>query len=147
MSATLESPLPTPGLAEVPVAVRSSVPRALVRGEPMFRPCPAMVRQLVPSTRPMVAQVSPAVMMPVELTPAPGNVRYWEAMLFGLASAAKAGVSYQPDPVLIELLGDDSNAKKAKILSLMMGPPRLAPYWLKRWVSRTGLPTTPPAAL
>jgi hypothetical protein len=43
--------------------------------------------------------------MPVELTPDPGKVRYFEAMLFAGARAAKAGVSYQPVPVVVELFG------------------------------------------
>ena len=74
----------------------------------MFRPWPAMVRQFTPSTRPMVAQVSLLVMMPVVLTAPPGKLRNFEAMLPAGANAAKAGVSYQPAPVLVELFGDDS---------------------------------------
>src|ERR1700679_168394 len=108
MSATFARPLPTPGLEEVPVAVGSCVPRGEVSGEPMFNPWPAMVRQLVPSTRPMLAHVSPLVTIPVDLTVDPGKVRNVEAMLLDRAKASKAGVSYQPVLVLVELFGDVS---------------------------------------
>src|SRR5665213_4569210 len=111
MSATLARPLPTPGLATVPDAVGSIVPSGVVRGDPMLRPCPAMVRQFTPSTRPAVVQVSLLVMMPVVLTAPPGKLRYLEAMLPVGARASNAGVSYHPEPVLVELLGVASYAK------------------------------------
>ena len=44
------------------------------------------------------------------------------------AALRKPEVSYQPVPVVVELFGDASYAKNAKILSLRIGPPRLAPY-------------------
>jgi hypothetical protein len=77
-----------------------------VIGDPRFKP-PVTVRQLTFSIRPTLVQVSPAVMIPVDWTLFPGKVRNFEAMLFAGARAAKAGVSYQPEPVLVELLGDD----------------------------------------
>src|SRR5690348_14110647 len=47
---------PVPGLLLL-TNPASRVPRGAVSGEPRFRPCPAMKRQLTPSVRPMLAQV------------------------------------------------------------------------------------------
>src|SRR6266446_8149354 len=99
MSATLLRPLPMPGLASL-CQVVSCVPRGVVSGEPIFRPCPGIVLQFTPSVRPAVAQVAAALRVPT--TPLPGNERYFEAMLPAGAKAARAAVSYQPLPGRLE---------------------------------------------
>src|ERR1700722_7725068 len=109
----------------------------------MSRRLPGIVLQFTPSIRPTTAQVSPAVMI-VPLGALPGKLRNFAAMLPAGAAARNAGVSYHPVLVVVELFGDDSYAKKAKRRSLIMGPPRLNPYWLKRVVSRWGVPISLP---
>src|SRR6266436_3651472 len=110
MSATVPSglpavphPVPAPpqpgfeGLAQ-PL---SCVPKPVVKGVPIFSPWPGIVRQFTPSVRPASAQVE--LLIPALTTPEPGKLRYFAAMLPEGAKAAKAGVSYHPLPVLLEL--------------------------------------------
>src|SRR5580704_14946562 len=132
MSATFDNPLPMPGLLG-PVHVRSCVPSVVVSGDPRFKPCPGIVRQFTFSVRPIFAHVS--LIIPAALTPAPGKVRNFDAMLLAGANASKAEVSYHPVAVVDELFRIVSYAKKAKILSFQMGPPTLPPIWLNCCVS------------
>src|SRR5260370_38188532 len=107
MSATvprlLAPPLPSP---PVPGVVgldqpMSWVPKPVVKGVPIFSPWPGIVLQFTPSVRPASAQVE--LLMPVLTTPEPGKVRYFAAMLTEGAKASKAGESYHPLQVLLEL--------------------------------------------
>src|SRR6266849_7314732 len=107
MSATvprlLAPPLPSPPVPGLVGLVQpiSCVPKPVVKGVPIFSPWPVMVLQFTPSARPASAQVEGLI--PVLTTPEPGKVRYFAAMLPEGANAAKAGVSYHPLPVLLEL--------------------------------------------
>src|ERR1700742_2207709 len=101
MSGTLSSPPPTPGFVAVPVAVGSCLPRPFFNGEPMSSPCPAIVRQLTPSWRPMIAHVSPDILT-VPLGAPPGKPRKVEAILPDGAAERNCDVSYQP--VLVALV-------------------------------------------
>src|ERR1700756_4716855 len=85
ISGTLESPLPTPGMAGL-TQVRSCVPSPVVSGDPMFRPWPEIVRQFTPSVSPACAQVAEPISVPETLEP--GNLRYVEEMLFAGARPA-----------------------------------------------------------
>src|SRR5580700_2564603 len=78
MSAMPSNPLPTPGFWAL-VQPGSCFPSPLVKGEPMSRPWPGMVLQFTPSFRPASPQVE-GLMLVLE-TAAPGNVRYFDAML------------------------------------------------------------------
>src|SRR6266849_202244 len=100
MSATPSRPPPTPGLLGL-TQPRSCVPKAVFKGEPISRPWPGIVRQFTPSVRP--ALVHAEALIPLLTTPAPGKVRYFAAMLPAGAEESKAGVSYHPLPVLLEL--------------------------------------------
>src|SRR5579871_6720009 len=102
MSATVGfNPPPTPGEVGL-VHVRSCVPSPLVSGEPIFKPCPGIVMQFVPSVRPISAQVW--LMIPEALTPAPGKLRNCEAIEPDGDSPSNAEVSYQPVEVTLKLL-------------------------------------------
>ena len=65
-----------------------------------------MVLQLTPSVRPAWPQVLLEDSVPVTVPPA--KLSYFEAMLLAGAAFWKAEVSYQPKPVVVELLGEDS---------------------------------------
>jgi xylan 1,4-beta-xylosidase len=66
ISAMPSKPLPSPGVTTGSTQLGSWLPSPEVKGEPISRPFPVMVTQLVPSTNPAVAQVA-LVLMP-ELT-------------------------------------------------------------------------------
>src|ERR1700676_1751460 len=100
MSATPSRPPPTPGLVGL-IQPGSWVPKGVLRGEPISRPWPGMVRQFTPSVRPALAQVEGLI--PVLTTPEPGKVRYFAGRLPEGAEAGKAEVSYHPLAVLEEL--------------------------------------------
>src|SRR5229473_4655211 len=100
---------PQPGFEGL-VQPMSCVPKPVVKGVPIFSPWPGISTQFAvgfrtltwaASVRPASAQVEGLI--PVLTTPEPGKVRYFAAMLAGGANAAKAGVSYHPLPVLLEL--------------------------------------------
>src|ERR1700680_467323 len=93
MSALPSKPPPIPGLEVLP-QLRSCVPKAVFKGEPRSRPWPGIVTQFTPSVRPAFLQVEG--LMPLLLTPLPGNVRYFDAMLPEGAEESKAAVSYHP---------------------------------------------------
>src|ERR1700756_1175033 len=115
MFATPSKPPPTPGFVGL-VQPGSCVPKAVFKGEPMSKPWPGIVRQLTPSVRPAFAQV--ALLMPWLTTAAPGNERYFAAMLPAGAAASNAEVSYHPLDMLVCAWGlrTVSQLKKKKIL-------------------------------
>src|ERR1700686_633862 len=100
MSATPSKPPPTPGVVGL-THPRSCVPNGVVKGEPISKPWPGIVAQFTPSLSPASVQVEGLIA--VLLTPAPGNVRYFAAMLPEGAEASNAGVSYHPLAVPLEL--------------------------------------------
>src|SRR5215471_19592070 len=74
----------------------SAVPSGEVSGRPMLRPCPGMVRQLVPSTKPMDAQLWLASVSTVPAVgPAPGKPRVLAALLPEGANLSNCAVSNQ----------------------------------------------------
>src|SRR5580704_12387591 len=100
MSAMPSRPPPTPGEVGLDHP-RSCVPNGVFRGEPISNPWPGIVAQFTPSLSPASAQVEGLIA--VLLTPAPGKVRYFAAMLPEGAEASKAGVSYHPLALPLEL--------------------------------------------
>src|ERR1700721_2546847 len=68
ISGTGESPLPTPGVLGL-TQLRSCVPSPVVRGEPMFRPWPEIVRQFTPSVSPAFWQVAEPITLPATFAP------------------------------------------------------------------------------
>src|SRR5437660_2873366 len=126
---------PVPGLVLLTYPA-SCVPTGAVRGEPRFKPWPAMNWQLVPSTKPMSEKGWSTIVPPLGATP--GKLRNAAALVPAAARARNCDVSYQPPVVdCCALLLSVSYEKKAKILLRQIGPPAEPPISLKRFSSRT----------